>query len=249
MISVFTLVIGFQMSSNKIILVTGCTRGMGRKLVEYFANHCKIVIGVGHAGEHMNALKRELGGNPKCKFYPVEVSNLQQVESLADQLRALNMVPDILINNAAVLGPVKPIWEVTEDEFCKTMQINVQGVFNFMHAFMPLMKDKQGAVIVNISSGWGRTVCSKYSTYCTSKWAVEGLTKAAAADCENTQMAVVSIAPGVVDTDMLHEAGITQKGVPLDDWVKTFPNMVVGLNKQNNGQQLSFEQGGRESGL
>ena len=241
-------------SQGKIVLVTGCTRGMGRKLVSHFAcggdNRVKMVIGVGHEGERMQSLRKEIcQGQNKCRLMTAEVTNADQVQQVADQLKQEGIIPDILLNNAAVLGPVRPIWEVSNPDFIHCMQINIAGVQNFMRSFMPLMKDKQGAVLVNISSGWGRTAQANYGTYCCSKWAVEGLTKAAAADCENCALSCVTVAPGIIETDMLIEAGLPVKGVPLDEWIKTFPDLILGLNRSHNGQQLSYQQGGRPQGL
>jgi NAD(P)-dependent dehydrogenase (short-subunit alcohol dehydrogenase family) len=187
-------------------------------------------------------MRREFGATNKTRIYGVDVTDYSAVQNLAQELQKENMIPDILVNNAAILGPVKSLWEVTQQEFDLTMKTNVNGVFYFLKTFMPLMKDKKNAVIVNMSSGWGRSVEKKFGVYCTSKWALEGLTQAAAKDVEGSELSVVAIAPGIVETDMLYEAQTGAKGVSLEQWIKTFPDMVLAITKHHSGQQLSWRE-------
>ena len=215
---------------------------MGHRLFEYFTNdsRIKVVIGVSRPSDKIERLRTQYEKNPKAKIYALDVTDSAAVENLAHILKTQNLIPDILINNAAILGPVKPIWELTAHEFDLTMRTNVSGVQYFLKNFMPLMKDKKGAVIINMSSGWGREIEKNFGAYCTSKFALEGLSQAAAKDAEGSEVTVVALAPGVVETDMLSEAKTGMKGVPLDKWIKTFPDMVFGITKQQSGQQLSW---------
>ena len=234
-------------SNNKVILVTGCTRGMGNKLFEHFAqdNRVKAVIGVSRPSDKIEKMKHQYAAiktNKTMRVYGVDVTDFMAVENLVKQLEKDNLIPDILINNAAILGPVKPLWEVTPHEFELTMKTNVDGAFYFLKYFTPAMKDKKNSVIVNMSSGWGRGVEKNFGVYCTSKWALEGLTQSAAKDTQNTELSIVALAPGIVDTDMLSEANLGNKGVSLDQWIKSFPDLIFSITKQHSGQQLSWQQ-------
>ena len=232
-------------NQNKVVLITGCTRGMGRKLFEYCCQDAKIkvVIGISRPSDKIQKMQSECTrfGN-KARVYGVDVTDEVAVQNLANQLKNENLIPDIVVNNAAILGPVKPLWECTPHEFELTQHINVKGVFYLMKFFVPLMLKKPGAVIVNMSSGWGRNVEKNFGVYCTSKWALEGLTMAAAKDAEGHELTIVALAPGIVETDMLAEAKTGQKGVPLDQWIKSFPELLFSINKQHSGQQLSWRE-------
>ena len=89
-------------------------------------------------------------------------------------------VPDILINNAAaVMNDPAPLWQINSPKkFAQLITINIIGVANVIRAFAPAMIERKRGVIVNFSSGWGRSVSPEVAPYCMSKWAIEGLTKA-----------------------------------------------------------------------
>jgi NAD(P)-dependent dehydrogenase (short-subunit alcohol dehydrogenase family) len=238
-------------SSQKVVLVTGCTRGMGKKLFEYFVadSRYRMVIGVSRPSDKLEKMKRSFA-SPKCQIIGLDITDATAVEQLAQQLKQSNCIPNLLINNAAILGPVKPFEEITPHEFDLTLRTNLNGAFYFMKYFIPLMKEQhlqqQSYTIINMASGWGTKFYEKnFSAYCTSKCALEGLTQAAAEDLKSFKnITVVAVAPGIVETDMLHEAassGVQAKNVvSLDNWIKTFPDMILNVNKQQSGQQLDW---------
>lgn len=233
------------MRENQTVLVTGCTRGMGRTLVEWLALHdhrVRHVIAVGRIGPNLESLKKTLEGNKKTRFFACDVQNTLQVQSIADALHADNLIPDVLVNNAAIMGPRGAVHEIPFDEFKECLETNVLGVHNFMRSFMPLMKSKKGAVLINISSGWGRGPAPGFGAYCTTKWAIEGLTLTAAKEVADDDLTIVSLAPGIIKTDMLHAAGMDNYGLPLEEWIKTFPDLIMSITKEDNGKQLSFKQ-------
>ena len=125
--------------------------------------------------------------------------------------------PDLLINNAGTDEHPAPLWRVPAEKFNRVIGVNVIGVANVIRAFVPAMVAPRKGVIVNLSSGWGRSVSPEVAPYCASKWAIEGLTKALAEELP-PGMAAVPLNPGVIDTDMLRQcwadgaAGISQGG-------------------------------------
>ena len=110
--------------------------------------------------------------------------------------------PDLLINNAAVINANAPLWEVPVEEFQSLIDININGVFHVIRAFVPAMTRRGSGIIVNFSSTWGHSTSSEVAPYCASKWAMEGLSKALADDLP-PGMAAVAFNPGVIHTDML----------------------------------------------
>ncbi len=108
-----------------------------------------------------------------------------------------------------------------------------------------MLKHKRG-VIVNFTSGWGRSTDAEVAPYCASKWALEGLTLAFAQELPSG-MAAVSLNPGIIDTDMLQSCfGASASGYPSPaQWVKTAVPFLLNLGPSNNGKQLTAPGAGR----
>jgi NAD(P)-dependent dehydrogenase (short-subunit alcohol dehydrogenase family) len=148
--------------------------------------------------------------------------------------------PDLLINNAGVINRNAPLWEVSADEFSKVLDVNVDGTANVIRAFLPAMIASGHGVIVNMSSGWGRSTAPKVAPYCASKWAVEGLTQALAQELP-PGLAAVTVSPGVVDTDMLRSCwSDSAANCPSpEDWAPAAADFFLSLSGRHNGQSLS----------
>jgi NAD(P)-dependent dehydrogenase (short-subunit alcohol dehydrogenase family) len=188
---------------NKVIVLTGATRGLGRALVPVFASGGHTVIGCGRSEKHLAELWAAFPS--PHSFAAIDVANPEAVERWADQVVGKYGPPDLLINNAAVMNSPAPLWEIDTDEFDTLIDVNVKGVFNLVKAFAPAMVKIRQGVIVNLSSGWGRSTAPEVAPYCASKYAIEGLTLALAQELPNG-MAAVPLNPGVIDTDMLRQA-------------------------------------------
>jgi NAD(P)-dependent dehydrogenase (short-subunit alcohol dehydrogenase family) len=230
--------------SKRVVLITGVSRGMGKKLVEWMVASDAVgrVIAVGRESLAFSRFEEEMKEEGKFLFFRVDVREGREVEKMAEELIKAGIIPDLLINNAAILGPTVSVAEISPEAFKDVLETNVLGVHNVMRCFIPVMKNVEGAVIVNISSGWGRSVNAGFGAYCTSKWALEGLTLTAAKEMEAEKLAIVSLAPGIIQTDMLRSAGLESAGIDLDRWIETFPYLVLSLTKKDNGMQLSFKQ-------
>ena len=88
--------------------------------------------------------------------------------------------PDLLVNNAALINANAPLWQVPPDEFQRVVDVNIVGTFNTIRHFLPAMLEARRGVIVNVSSGWGRSTATEVAPYCATKWAIEGLTRSLA---------------------------------------------------------------------
>ena len=97
---------------------------------------------------------------------------------------------------------MRRLWKVAADEFDRVVDVNIKGVANVIRAFVPAMIEREGGVIVNFSSGWGRSTAPEVAPYCATKWAIEGLTRALAQELP-TGLAAVPLNPGIIDTEML----------------------------------------------
>ena len=159
------------------IVITGVTRGLGRALAEWYIAHGHTVSGCGRSGQEIFDL-RMTHPEPQA-FEVVDVTQPVKVAIWAERVLGRG-VPDLLINNAAVMNDPAPLWEISAEKFAQLMAINVNGVANVIRVLVPAMVERQRGVIVNLSSGWGRSVSPEVAPYCASKWAIEGLTKALA---------------------------------------------------------------------
>lgn len=109
---------------------------------------------------------------------------------------------DIVINSAGVIGPNKPLWEISDDEWQKTFSVNVNGVFNLCRAVVPAMRERRWGRIVNIASIAGKEGNPNLAAYSASKGAVIALTKALGKELATSGVLVNAIAPAVIETPM-----------------------------------------------
>jgi NAD(P)-dependent dehydrogenase (short-subunit alcohol dehydrogenase family) len=223
---------------SKLVVLTGATRGLGRALVPQFVAAGHTVVGCGTSAKQIEELRNQFG--PPHEFAVLDVRDDNDVRMWADGVVSGLGPPDLLINNAAVMNTPAPLWEIPAAEFDRLIDVNVKGVANVIRAFAPAMVSKRGGVIVNLSSGWGRSTSPEVAPYCASKYAIEGLTKALAQELP-AGMAAVPLNPGVIDTDMLRQAWSDGAGSypKADEWAKRAAPLLLGLSAKDNGKSLS----------
>ena len=155
------------------ILITGVTRGLGRALAEFYIAQGHTVIGCGRSAEILNL---RFSYPAPHDFTALDVTEENRVALWAEKISARYGAPDILINNAALLNTPAPLWSVPAAEFNRVIDVNIKGVANVLRHFVPAMVSRQTGIIVNLSSGWGRSTSPEVAPYCASKYAIEGLT-------------------------------------------------------------------------
>jgi NAD(P)-dependent dehydrogenase (short-subunit alcohol dehydrogenase family) len=111
-------------------------------------------------------------------------------------------LPELLLNNAALINQVKPLQQISAEEYGAVVDVNIKGLANVIRRFVPAMSERQNGIIVNFCSGWGHSVKAGVAPYCASKWAIEGLTGALAQESPKN-MAAIPLNPGIIDADML----------------------------------------------
>jgi len=222
----------------RVIVLTGATRGLGRALVAAFSVAGHTVVGCGRSQGHVQELRHSFPA-PHL-FATVDVADAAAVRAWAADVLPKVGPPELLINNAALMNNPAPLWEVPAAEFNSLIDVNVKGVFNVIQAFVPAMVKRKSGVIVNLSSGWGRSTAPEVAPYCTSKYAVEGLTLALAQELP-PGMAAVPLNPGVIDTDMLRQAWSDGASAypKADQWAKRAAPFLLGLGAKDNGRSLS----------
>ena len=220
------------------IVITGVTRGLGRALAEWYIANGHTVAGCGRTGPAIFDL-RFTHPEPHS-FDAVDVAQPVKVSLWAERILGSMGAPDFLINNAGLINTPAPLWKVPADEFGKVVSVNILGVANVIRAFAPAMVERGQGVIVNLSSGWGRSVSPEVAPYCATKWAIEGLTKALAEELPSG-MAAVPLNPGVIDTDMLRQSwgdGAGSYAKP-ETWAETAAPFILKLGPKDNGRSAS----------
>ncbi len=227
-------------TTSKIIVISGVSRGLGRAMTEKFIKLGHVVLGCARNEAEIQALKKVF---PKPHhFHVVDVASDAEVQRWAEKTLKRDGPPDILINNAALMNDPAPLWEIGDEEFSQLVNVNIRGVANVIRHFVPSMVRKRSGVIVNFSSGWGRSTDANVAPYCATKFAVEGLTQALARELPST-MAAVPLNPGVINTDMLRRSfGGSAKNYPTpDEWAKKSVPFILALKPEHNGQSLSVD--------
>ncbi len=225
------------MSDSRHIVITGVSRGLGRALLEVFWRGGHRVSGCCRNPAASQELAQRFV--ERALVAAVDVRDDHQVQLWAQQVLDAFGPPDLLINNAAVINANNVLWEVPASEFSQLIDINVKGVFHVIRHFVPAMIERRHGVIVNISSGWGRTTSPQVAPYCASKFAIEGLTRALAAELP-AGVAAVAVNPGVIHTEMLESCfGSMARSFPeADTWATRAGPFLLGLGPRHNGQSL-----------
>lgn len=185
---------------GKVAIITGGARGMGASHVRKFVEEGAKVVFTDLNEEGGRALENELGGN--AKFIKQDVTNATDWETVVAETENAFGPINILINNAGI-SVSKPFLEMSEEEYRKIVDINQVSVFLGMKAVVPSMQKTGNGSIVNISSING--LVGGAVGYTDTKFAVRGMTKAAALQLAHLGIRVNSVHPGVIETPMVTE--------------------------------------------
>lgn len=188
---------------NKVVVVTGGSRGIGAQIVKTLANeNYKVILNYNNSKEQAEKIQQELLEQGKqIEIIKADVSKKEEAEKLIQfSLNKFNKI-DVLINNAGI-SQEGLFTDVTEEEWQKIINTNLNSVFYCTQQALKYMIQKQQGCIINISSIWGETGASCEVAYSTTKAAINGMTKALAKEVGPSNIRVNAIAPGIIDTDM-----------------------------------------------
>ena len=222
---------------KKSIVLTGATRGLGLAMTRFFASQGHTIHGCGRDAAAVAALQKEFPG--PHNFTALDVSNDEAVKNWAREVLK-NGPPDLLLNNAAVIAPNSPLWKLPASSVDSVIDINIKGTIHTIRHFLPAMIAWDSGVVVNFSSGWGRSTSPEVATYCATKYAIEGLTAALAQELP-CGLAAVALNPGVIHTEMLASCfGQSASEYPNpEDWVKIAGPFLLRIGPHDNGRQLT----------
>jgi 3-oxoacyl-[acyl-carrier protein] reductase len=195
---------------DRIVMITGSTRGIGfSTAAEFLKNGDRVAIFCRHKEHVTKALRYLAGLGERQNIFGLvgDVRRARDVKRIVAQcLKHFGRI-DILINNAGIAA-YKEIEETSEKDWNDILDTNLKGCFLFMRQVIPVMKKQGKGIIINISSGLGVSGEAKFSAYCASKFGVIGLTQSVADEMAGTGLWVYAVLPGAVNTKLISDIGL-----------------------------------------
>ncbi|MEG4111185.1 MULTISPECIES: SDR family NAD(P)-dependent oxidoreductase [unclassified Microcoleus] len=223
---------------TKLIVITGVSRGLGLAMTEKFIELGHTVVGCARSSQAVEKLQQKYSA--PHHFTCLDVTKDDRVKAWATEILVKKEPPDLLINNAGVANHLAPLWNVSDEEFSQVIDVNIKGTANVIRHFVPAMIARKSGIIVNLSSGWGRSTSPEVAPYCASKWAIEGLTRSLAQELP-AGMAAVPLNPGIIHTDMLDicfgEDAASYTSAKA--WVQKAVPFLLKLKPSDNGMPLT----------
>jgi NAD(P)-dependent dehydrogenase (short-subunit alcohol dehydrogenase family) len=226
--------------SNPVVAITGCGRGLGRALVDAFAESGATVIAHARTEVQAREIAAQAGARVEAAWGDVRDAELPLRIAAA---AAPHGGVDVLILNAGVINTMGPLLGADVSEFGDVMAINVTAQLGLIQAAVPGMVARGRGAVIWLTSGLGRFGLPGYGAYCASKHAVEGLMKVLAEEHGTDGIVSVAVAPGMVQTDMLKTAlgtdDVSDHQTP-EVTARGFVALAAGLAKSHNGQSLDI---------
>lgn len=184
---------------NKVVLITGASRGIGRDIAEKLAQKgYQVIANYNRSEEKAKELKSKYAN---IDIYKADVSKREEVHNMIKSILEKYKKIDVLINNAGI-SLTGLFTDVTDEEWNKIINNDLYSVFCTTQEVLTNMIMRKEGCIINISSIWGIVGSSCESIYSVAKAGVDGMTKSLAKELGPSNIRVNSIAPGIIDTDM-----------------------------------------------
>ena len=191
------------MTNKKIAIVTGGGSGLGLAIAKKFVGHNITTIIVGRDEKKLQEAKAQLG--ELCTAMVCDLSNLEAIPALVQNIISQFGQIDILVNNAGV-NLKKDFTEVTDEEFATVLTTNVSAVFTLSREVIKNMLPNKSGCIINISSMAAQYGIPKVIAYSAAKSAIDGMTRAMAVELSPNGIRVNAIAPGFIYSAMTEKA-------------------------------------------
>lgn len=219
------------MSENKVALITGATRGIGKEIaLELASNGFDIAINYRSMQDGMDELKKQIEDNGvKCEFVKADVANYEQCEEMTKEIIQKFEKIDVLVNNAGITRDGL-LMRMKKEDFQSVIDINLVGTFNVTRNVIPYMIKQKSGRIISLSSVVGVAGNAGQTNYSASKAGIIGFTKSLAKEVASRNILVNAIAPGFIDTDMTKV---------LSDTVKENINSQIPLRRMGSPKEIA----------
>lgn len=188
---------------GKTVMITGASRGIGAEAARVFADAGANVALLARSTDEIGQIAGDIGANAIA--IPCNVARYGEMSSAVETtVRAFGGL-DVLINNAGVIEPISRLVDAEPEGWAQVIDINLKGVFNGMHAAVPVMKAAGGGSVLTISSGAAHNAIEGWSHYCASKAAVNMLNRSLHKEEGENGIRAIGLSPGTVATQMQRE--------------------------------------------
>lgn len=191
---------------NKNVLITGATGGIGRKTAALLKNSGANLFLTGRNADKLRSIAEELK-IAESNTYVADLSNERDVHQLKQQFYQAYPSIDILVN-AAGIGIIKPVDELSPEEFMKTIQSNLLAPFLLVKAFLPGMKENKKGLIINIPGVLGKTPMSGAAAYAASKYGLTGMMQSIREEIKRTDIRITNLFLGGTDSPFWDEISL-----------------------------------------
>jgi len=207
-----------RLLQGKVALVTGSARGIGLAIAQRFQlAGASVILNDIDGSALLHSLKNGTGHDG----YVADISSRVEVQSMVDQIVSKHGQIDILVNNAGV-EPKSSLLEMTDDQWNRTLEVNLTGTFLCTQIVARVMVNQgKGGRIIQISSIAGKNVLPNCANYCASKAGIIGFTREAARELAAYQITVNALCPGVIETEMTALA--RENVVIMERWKREIP--------------------------
>ena len=185
--------------SNKTVIVTGGTRGIGAAIVELFQECNAQIIATGTNTSELESLNQK-SKSEKTDYIHLDFTSNDSIQKFLGHIDKLDRI-DVLINNAGV-NKIDSIKDIAEDDWDWINNVNLRGPFLLTRTVSKIMQNQGYGRMVNIASIFGVVSKAKRAAYSTTKWGLVGFTKAVALDLAPHNILVNAVSPGFVDTEL-----------------------------------------------
>lgn len=211
------------------VLITGASRGLGRTLAQTFSEHGSRLALMSRTQEELQQAAQDLGpAGDSCIIWPGDVTNQDDLNGFVQAAIERFGTIDILINNAAIIGPPQFLGSQDQPDWSKTVDIDLKAPAELCRAALPHMQAQKNGVVINVSSGLARMAFPRFNAYCVAKAGLEQMTRCLSEEYSDSGISFYAVDPGVMDTSMQSE-------------IRAFPENEISPELKRQFQQMKEE--------
>ncbi|MEK6923257.1 MAG: SDR family oxidoreductase [Nanoarchaeota archaeon] len=239
------------MSDKKTAIITGAGRGLGKSIAQSLAKEGLIVLICSRTETELIDVRNLIvSAGGECHYFIVDVTDKDAVRNFVRIVLEMHGQIDILVNNAGWSNKEEFLEEISYDDYKKCFSTNIDSIFYIMKEVLPNMKKNKKGLIINMTSGAGKTGRQKLAVYSASKFAIRGLTEAVGRELEGTGVTCISLIPlGGFNTALRAELfgkEDAEKQKSPDLIGEAVKNIVLGKIEVNNGDSVLVKKEGIE---